>query len=70
MIKETINQKDKEQLALYRIMWRFSAIIFLPMSLIIAIAYLPLQWIVTGKYYLNPKGWTNFMYKWGLKCGF
>ena len=52
------------------VMWRFSSVIFLPIVLIMAVTYMPMQWLITGRYFLNEKGWTNWLYKWGKKIGF
>ena len=64
------NKNKNKPYTISGVMWRFSSVIFIPIVIIMAVTYMPVQWLITGRYFLKEKGWTNWLYRWGKKIGF
>ncbi len=67
---QNTNSGTKQPLFIYGVMWRLSAVFFLVFTAILVVTYMPIKWVVTGKWHLDSNKQTNRMYKWGKKCGF
>lgn len=51
------------------VMWRFSIIIYIPITILMTVTVLPIRWLLTGKYEFKQKEFLIF-YKWAKLIGF
>jgi|SRR5690554_5017689 len=50
------------------VMWRFSIVFLIPLTLILMVTVMPMRWLLTGKYKWKQKEFP-LLYNWGRKCG-
>jgi len=69
----TINQKENVKYPLFGVMWRFSAIILVPLLIAIYFTYMPVKWLFTGVFGFtksaDKKAYEHIFYLWIKKTG-
>lgn len=66
----TNKQSEKNgNLPIFSVMWRFSIVLLIPITLILMITAMPIRWLLTGKYRWKQKEFP-LLYNWGKKVGF
>ena len=68
-MNKTKKQKENKSCTIHGVMWRFSIVLLIPITLILMVTVMPIRWLLTGKYRWKQKEFP-LLYNWGRKCGF
>ena len=68
MNTEKVSKKPRGNAVLHGVMWRFSIVLLIPITLILMVTVMPIRWLLTGKYRWKQKEFP-LLYNWGRKCG-
>jgi len=49
------------------IFWRLSILALAFVVVFFAVVVCPINWLITGEYQLDPKGWSSWAFKWAKK---
>ena len=67
-MKKATNKLQKKPSTIHAVMWRFSIILLIPITLILMFTVMPIRWLLIGKYRWEQKEFPS-LYNWGRKCG-
>ena len=67
--EQNINKPLKKAWSIDIVMWRFSILIYVPLTLLMMVTIMPVRWLFTGKYRFKEKELPIF-YKWAKLIGF
>lgn len=63
-----MESNEKSGLNLAVVIWRFSIVIYVPLTILLMLTYMPIKWIVTGRYWLKKQD-EKLLYIWGKNIG-
>lgn len=67
-MNKDLNKLQTEPCTIHGVMWRFSIVLLIPITLILMVTVMPIRWLLTGKYRWKQKEFP-LLYNWGRKCG-
>ena len=67
------NKKTNSNATIYSVVWRLSAIVLVPILILIYITYMPVKWLIVGKFGFTKgtdKKWRDHLvWRWVKKSG-
>ena len=67
--EQNTDKPQKKAWSIAIVMWRFSIVIYIPITLLMMLTIMPMRWLLTGKYRFKEKELPIF-YKWAKLIGF